>query len=75
MWHAWREGTDAYKFWWGNLKEITLGRHRHRLYELELLRTVVGRLELDASNQEQWQVADCCEHGDEHAGFMRCGMS
>jgi hypothetical protein len=58
----------------GNLKgRDQLGRPRHRWNDNVRtdLGEIVGWCRLDASGSGQVPVVGCCEHGNEHLGFIK----
>jgi len=66
-----RDRTGAYRVWWGNwLEKDDLGVD-WRILKWTLKKWDGGRHGLDWSGSGQWQVAGCCEHGNENPGSMQ----
>jgi len=76
MWHVWMRRGGRVGSWWGNRRE------RDHCGDLGVDRWIIlGWISgggmwirgLDWAGPGQGQVADACECGNEHSGFIKCG--
>jgi hypothetical protein len=67
------EKRSTCRFWWGNLKQTPLARHRGRQCSGRCLTSRMEARDMKYFVSGLGQVSDFCEHGNEQLGSLKCG--